>query len=168
MGARISLAAHLSSEALRARYLSCRDRIERTRWHGLWLLCQGRNSDEVAALLGHTPTWVRRVAARYNRRGPAAMKDGRQGNRGQAPLLDAAQTQALIQALEGSASDGTPWSGPKVAAWMAEQLGRPVHPQRGWEYLRRTGHTPQRPRPRHQQADAEAQACFPARPAAHP
>jgi transposase len=168
MGARISLADHLSSEALRRRYLSCTEHVERTRWHGLWLLSQGRHSSEVAALLGHTPKWVRRVAGRYNRGGPAAVADARHGNRGHAPLLNAAQSEALVQALQGSASDGTPWSGPKVAQWMAQQLGRPIHPQRGWEYLRRTGPTPQRPRPRHQEADAEAQACFPAGPAAHP
>lgn len=168
MGARISLSTHLSSQALRERYLCCTDHVERTRWHALWLLSQSRHSNDVAALLGHTPKWVRHVASRYNRSGPAAIADGRHGNRGHVPLLNAAQCQALTQALEGSASDGTPWTGPKVARWMAQQLGRPVHPQRGWEYLRRTGHTAQRPRPRHQQADAEAQACFPASSAAHP
>lgn len=52
------------------------------------------------------------------------------------------------------------WSGPKVAAWMAEQLGRAAHAQRAWEVLRRLGVTLQRLRPRHRQADAAAQAAF--------
>ena len=32
--------------------------------------------------------------------------------------------------------DGDLWDRPKVAAWMSEMLERPIHPQRGWEYLR--------------------------------
>ncbi len=64
--------------------------------------------------------------------------------------------------LEGASQDGTPWSGPKVARWMSEKLGRQIAPQRGWDYLRRAGHTPQQPRPHHEGASAEAQATFPA------
>jgi transposase len=43
---------------------------------------------------------------------------------------------------------------------MAERLAHPVHPQRGWEYLRRLGYTPQVPRPQHAQADPAAQDAF--------
>jgi transposase len=50
--------------------------------------------------------------------------------------------------------------GRQVAAWMSRVLGRPVSPQRGWEWLRRLGFTPQRPRPRETRADAAAQEAF--------
>ncbi len=43
---------------------------------------------------------------------------------------------------------------------MSQRLGRPVSEQRGWEWMRRLGFTPQRPRPRETRADAEAQAAF--------
>ena len=43
---------------------------------------------------------------------------------------------------------------------MRRVLGRPVAAQRGWEYLRSLDRTPQRPRPRHADADAAAQAAF--------
>ena len=43
-----------------------------------------------------------------------------------------------------------------AANYRSEQ---PVHPQRGWERLRRLGWTPQVPRPRPVKADPAAQAA---------
>jgi Winged helix-turn helix len=40
---------------------------------------------------------------------------------------------------------------------MAEQLGRPVQVQRGWDYLQRLKQSQQVPRPRHALADPEQQ-----------
>ena len=48
-------------------------------------------------------------------------------------------------------------TGRKVAAWIKEHTGRQVHPQRGWEYLRRLGGTLRVPRPRHAKADPAEQ-----------
>jgi len=47
------------------------------------------------------------------------------------PLLDDVQQAQLWQALQGKPADGGLWTGPKVAAWMSELLGRPVSAQRG-------------------------------------
>jgi transposase len=137
------------------------DRIERTRLHALWLLSQGQTSAEITQALGYRFSWLYRIVPLYNTQGPEAMRDGRHHNRGHPPLLNAEQLATLDHLLERPAPDGTPWSGPKVAEWMSEQLGRRIRPQRGWDYLRRTDHTPQRPRPRHRDADAAAQARFP-------
>jgi ferritin len=39
------------------------------------------------------------------------------------------------------------WSGPKVASWIAHRNGlSDVHVQRGFEYLRKVGMSPQVPR----------------------
>lgn len=77
------------------------------------------------------------------------------------PLLNQEQQEALRQALAGPAPDGGLWNSPKVAAWIKEYTGREqVHPQRGWDYLRRLRHTPHVPRPRSEQADPAAQAAF--------
>jgi hypothetical protein len=35
---------------------------------------------------------------------------------------------ALAQAIAGPAPDGGVWTGPRLAAWMAERLSRPVDP----------------------------------------
>jgi len=160
------LAQHLSSDALRERYSGSADPVERTRFHALWLLSQGRRRGEVAALVGRRPNWVSATLRRYKERGPEGLGDARQANGGKTPLLSKAQEAALEAALLGRAPDDTPWSGPKVARWMATELGKPVHPQRGWEALRRHGYSPQSPRPRHREADADAQEGFPSGTAA--
>jgi hypothetical protein len=43
---------------------------------------------------------------------------------------------------------------------MAARLGRPVRYQRGWDYLQRLKARQLVPRPRHVQADPDAQAAF--------
>ena len=60
----------------------------------------------------------------------------------------------------GSAPEGDRWSGRTVAAWISQRLGRRVGRQLGWVYLRRLGARLRAPRPRHVQADPQAQADF--------
>ena len=62
--------------------------------------------------------------------------------------------------LGGPAPDGGLWTGRQVAHWIGAMLGRPVDPARGWEWMRRLGFTPQRPRPRETRADPAAQDVF--------
>jgi transposase len=162
MWARFSVAAHLSADELLARYRAARDTVERSRWQMIWLLVSGRPLGEVAAVTGYSTRWVREVVRHYNAVGPTALADQRHHNAGGTPLLDAEGTAALEAALREPPPDGGRWTGRKVAAWMARRTGREsVAPQRGWAYLRRTGHSPQVPRPRHTAAaDAAAQAAF--------
>jgi transposase len=157
----IQLEPHLSLAEMAARHDSAPDPVSREHWRILYWLASGTKAVRVARLTGYSPKWVGLLARRYNRDGPAAVGDQRRHNRGAAPLLTAEQCVALATALAGPAPEGGLWSGPQVAAWMSAQLGRPVRPQRGWDYLRRCGYTPHRPRPRHAQADAAAQAAFP-------
>jgi transposase len=161
MPRRIQLVRHLSVAELGARHDSAPDPVTRDHWRILAWLAWGESGVRVAWLTGYSPKWVGLLARRYNRDGPAAVEDQRHHNRGAKPLLTEDQCAALATALEGPAPDGGLWSGPKVAAWMSALLGRTVSPQRGWDYLRRCGFTPHRPRPRHAQADAAAQAAFP-------
>jgi transposase len=157
----IKLEPYLSLAEMAARQASAPDPVTREHWRILYWLASGTKAARVARLTGYSAKWVGLLARRYNREGPAALADQRRHNRGAAPLLTAEQGAALATALEGPAPDGGLWSGPQVAAWMSEQLGRPIRPQRGWDYLRRGGDPPHRPRPRHAPADAAAQAAFP-------
>jgi transposase len=162
MGRRIRVEGHLSTEELQQQYRRSAHPSEKMHWQVLWLVAEGKGSEEVAAVTGYTINWVRGLVGRYNRGGPDAIQDGRRGHSGRRPLLTASQEQVLREALEGDAPGGGLWSGPEVARWMSRQLDRPVPPQRGWDYLRRAGQTPQVPRPRHGDADPEAQEAFPA------
>ena len=151
---------HLPAAELEARYRRARDPVARGHHQIVWLLARGESTAAVAAATGYSVPWVREVARRYRGGGPAALGDRRHANPGAAPLLAPALQAELSAALGGPAPAGGLWTGRKVAAWMAARLGRPVGPVRGWEWLRRLGLTPPRPRPREARADPDAQAAF--------
>ena len=160
MGRRLALKGHLSNDDLGRRYRQARDPVARARWQALWLMARGEPTAAVLRATGYSATWLYQVVRRYNAEGAQGVADRRHGNPGAAPLLPTDQQAALRAALAHPAPDGGLWTGPKVARWMANRLGRPVGAQRGWEYLRRLGLTPQVPRPRHAQADPAAQGAF--------
>jgi transposase len=160
MPGRLSIRPYLVVEALEQRYRTAKDPVARSHWQMVWLLAQGLPSEQVAAVTGYTANWVRTIAQRYNQHGPTELGDRRHRNPGSAGLLSAAQRAALASALDRPPPDGGLWTGPKVAAWMAATLGRPVHPQRGWEMLQHLGLRPKVPRPRHAKADPAVQAAF--------
>ena len=55
--------------------------------------------------------------------------------------------EVLLRPPPASVGGGM-WSGPKVARWIEQRNGlEKVHAQRGWEYLRKVGMSPQVPRP---------------------
>jgi transposase len=155
----MAIAPHLTIAELERRYRQARDPVARSQWQILWLLASGMGTAEVARVTSYSVRWVQEIARRY-RAGPSAIGDRRHGNPGAVPLLDAAQQEQLRQALGGPAPDGGLWTSRQVATWMSQTVGRPVSVQRGWEWLRRLGFTPQRPRPHETRADPEAQAAF--------
>jgi transposase len=155
------LAAHLSPAELGQRYRAARSPIERSHLQIVWLLSRGLSEREVAQVTGYGRRWIAEIVGRYDREGPDGLGDRRRGNAGARPLLGAEDEAALRAALARPPSDGGLWTGPKVAAWMAARLGRKVWPQRGWDYLRKLGHSPQVPRPRHAKAASpEEQAAY--------
>ena len=160
MPTRLSIQAHLGVDELGTPYRRAKDPVARSHWQVVWLLARGLPSAHVAAVTGYTVNWVRTLARQYNQRGPAGLEDRRHRNPGATGLLSAPQRAALAAALQQPPADGGAWTGPKAAAWMTAALGRRVHPQRGWEALRRLGWTSTVPRPRHAKADPMAQMAF--------
>jgi transposase len=156
------IVGHLSVAELEARYRAARDVTAARHDQAIWLLAQGRTVLEVAEILAFVPRWVTQLAARYNASGPAALGDRRRRNGKAASLLTPDLLAALAERVTAPPEDGGVWSGPKVALWMARQLGlAKVHPQRGWEALRRIGWSIQAPRPRHARAATpERRAAF--------
>jgi transposase len=153
---------HLSVEQLEARYRAARDVTEARHTQAIWLLAQGRTFLEVAEVLAFAPRWVEELAARYNAVGPGALGDQRRRNGRSASLLRDDVLAALAERLRTPPEDGGLWGGAKVAVWMAQHLGlEHVHPQRGWEALRRIEWSLQAPRPRHPRAATpERRAAF--------
>jgi transposase len=153
---------HLSVEDLERRYRAAQEATEARHTQVIWLLAQGRSVLDVAGVLAFAPRWVEQLAARYNAHGPDTLGDQRRRNGRAASVLTPALLAALAARLKEPPEDGGRWSGPKVALWMAARLGvERVHPQRGWEALKRVRWSPQMPRPRHpRSATAEQRAEF--------
>jgi transposase len=156
----IQLHGHLSTEELAQRYRGAQDPVERSHYQIIWLLSQGKPTREVMAVTGYGRRWIQELARRYNARGTAGLGDRRHRNPGAERLLSQQQREELGAALAAPPPDGGMWTSRKVAAWIAARTGRPVGVQRGWDYLRRLGRTPQVPRPAHAKADLQAQAAF--------
>jgi transposase len=160
MGKRVKIQTDLTAEELHERYRQAKDAVERTHWHILWLAKEGKKPQTIAEQLGYTARWVRTVIGRWNVQGEAGIRDHRHEIDVSRPLLSPEQKQELAVALQAPPADGGLWSGPKVAQWMQQRLGRKVAPQRGWEYLRRLGHSSRVPRPEHAKADQASQQEF--------
>lgn len=162
MGRHIDLATHLSVAELEQRYRAACEPHERSWWQMLWLLARGQTATAIAEITGYNRAWIGQIAKRYNEQGPKAMVNRQHTTSWRAPrMLSTAQQEALRAALAGPAPDGGKrWRARDVADWMADQLGRPVATQRGWDYLQRLKHSQQLPRPQHALADPEQQETF--------
>lgn len=146
MSKNLQITPHLSLEELEQRYRQAKNGIERSHYYIIWLLAQGKLTREVSELTGYSRSWVYELAWSYNRQGPGALGDKRHNNPGSKPLLSEQQQMQLWEVLQQPPADGGTWTGPKVADWMSNLLGKRIHPQRGWEYLRKLGLHRRRPR----------------------
>jgi len=160
MAKRVTVTTEWTAAELHERYRGATNAVERTHWHMLWLMKEGHTPNEIASLLGYTARWIRTIVGRYNRGGEEAIFDHRLTLPGAPCLLSIEQQKELDHALEQPPADGGLWSGPKVAAWMQERLGRPVDPRRGWDYLQRLGRSTRVPRPQHEESDEATQQAF--------
>jgi transposase len=160
MARRVQVQTDLTKEELQEHYRQSRDAVERTHWHMLWLLKEGKSPREVAELLGYTARWVRTVVQRWNAQGEEGIRDQRHDIVGSPALLSPTLREELRTALQQPPEDAGLWSGPKVAQWMQQRLGREVAPQRGWDYLQRLGHSTHVPRPQHAKTDEATQQEF--------
>lgn len=165
MARRTKLEPHLSPEQLKQRFQTATDRAERNHFQALWLISQGHTQAQAAQIVGYSERWVHQLVKRYNADGVDSMRDQRHEHTGAARALDKAGEDELSAALLARPADGGIWTSRKTAAWMSGRLGRQVSTTSGWRTLRRLGHTPKRPRPRHKLTDPEAQEAFKEAPA---
>lgn len=149
----VQIVDHLTVDGLGERYRTARDATEARHFQAIWLLAQGRKVSEVAGLLAFVERWVELLVVRYNRDGPDALGDLRRNNGRAASVLTPDLLAALAERVKTPPDDGALWSGPKVARWMADYHKlQHVHPQRGWDALKRIRWSIQVPRPRNPRA----------------
>ena len=129
--------AHLSLEALEARFVTSRDARESRHVQTIWLLAKGHTVAEVSEMTAFGARWIEQLLARYNAEGPEALGDLRCGNGARATVLTPELLDKLRELLRAPPADGGVWTSPKVAAWMAGELDlERVALQRGWEALK--------------------------------
>jgi transposase len=153
------------SAHLEGLYRKASDPVLRTHLLMAWRISLGDSIREVAGMVGYSEKWTREIARRYESEGIEGLGDRRHANPGarERALLDEEGQAELREALlEGTPPGGGMWSGPKVARWIEDKTGaQRVHAQRGWEYLRKTGMSPQVPRPSNAKgADASEREAF--------
>ena len=148
-----SVAQHLSTAELEARFKTASDPVAKSHFHALWLLSNGYEKDEVAEVLSFSTRWVQELLKRYNEGGPDQLGDQRVNNGTEPKILTPQALAALKERIKIPPADGGVWSGPKVALWLAGfHKMKSVHDQRGWDALVAIAYSIQRPRPRHPEA----------------
>jgi len=155
------------SSQLEKLYRKAGDPVLRSHLLMVWRMSLGDSIREVAGMVGYSQKWTREIARRYGSEGVEGLGDRRHANPGarERALLDEEGQAELREALlEGTPPPGGGmWNGPKVARWIEEKTGseKKVHAQRGWEYLRKVGYTPQVPRPSNaRSAEASEREAF--------
>jgi len=88
----------------------------------------GKTTQEVAEVTGYGLSWIYELVRSYNRSGPGMLEiTDITTLRGHCWMM----CSTTYASFAGKPADGGLWTGPKVAAWMSELLGRPVSAQRG-------------------------------------
>jgi transposase len=107
-------------EELERRYRQAKDPVERSHYQIIWLLAQGKPTEEVATVTGYSRTWIYELVRGYNQVGATMLGDLRHQNPGAAPKFTDVQQANLLQALRGTAPDGGLWNGRKVADYLRD------------------------------------------------
>jgi len=155
-----TIAAHLSVDALRERYVSSPNAREARHFHTIWLLAKGHSIGEVAGMTFFGRRWIEQLAARYNAEGPESLGDLRRRNGASATVLKPELLDELRLRLKEPPSDGGVWTSAKVAAFLARELGlEKVAVQRGWEALKACGMSIQLPRPKNPKSASPDEAA---------
>lgn len=155
----LKVSPHLDHAELVRRFKLCEDAGERMRWQAVMLKAEGRTARDIADVCKRREDWVRRTVRAYNEDGPEGLVDGRQEN-GPDHSLDEGQRAALAAALGADPPDGGLWTARKVTQWIKDHTGAVLTEHTGWLYMVRAGFTRQVPRPKHPDADEEAQQAF--------
>lgn len=160
MPKRISIIRHLDIAELEQLYRQAKDPVESRQYQIIWLLAQGKKTEEVESVTGYSRTWIYALVKRYNELGISGIGDRRLSNQGAKTLIDDMHQAHLWQALQSNAPDGGLWNGRKVADWLSEVTGIKISRYRGWEILRQMTFRLRVPRPSHTNSDPFEQEAW--------
>jgi transposase len=152
----------LSAAELRALARREKDPRVASRLYAIAHALEGKSRAEAARLSGMERQALHDAVVRYNAEGLAGLHDRPKGRR--RPVLDEAEDVALKQLVLAGPDlvrhGRTEWTLPSLAEEIAHLWGKRLHPASLSRVLRRLGLSKQKTRPRHPQANAEAQEAF--------
>ncbi len=162
MGAALVIRADLSAAELRALARREKDPRAASRLYAIVHALEGKSRAEAARLSGMERQALHDAVVRYNAEGLAGLVDRPKGRR--RPVLDEAEgvvLKELVLAGPDLARHGcTEWTLPAFAEEIAHLWGKRLHLASLSRVLRRLGLSKQKTRPRHPQANPEAQDAF--------
>ncbi|TNC62058.1 helix-turn-helix domain-containing protein [Rubellimicrobium roseum] len=152
----------LSAGELRALARREKDPRAASRMYAIAHALEGKSRAEAARLSGMERQALHDAVVRTNAEGLAGLHDRPKGRR--RPVLSdeegAALKQLVLASPELARHGRTEWTLPSLAEEVAHLWGKRLHPASLSRVLRRLGLSKQKTRPRHPQADAEAQEAF--------
>jgi hypothetical protein len=66
MPKRITIEPHLSVAQLEQRYRQTKDAVERSHYQIIWLLAQGKRTEEVVEITGYSRSWIYELVWGYD------------------------------------------------------------------------------------------------------
>ena len=145
-----------TAEALHAQYRAEPVAEVRLRLHALWRLRLGEGPTVVATVVGVSRNAVQTWLRWYRSGGLAEVRSHRQGGPGKPCYLTPAQQAALVAA----AATGVFATAQAVRDWLEAEFGVAYAVGSLYTLLPRLGIRLKRPRPRHPNADPQAQATW--------
>ena len=152
----IEWAAEDTAESLHAQYRAEREPEVRLRLHALWLVRRGETPTAAAAAVGADRTSVQRWLRWYRAGGLAAVRSHRRGGPGKPCFLTEEQQERLV----AEAAKGMFGTAAAVRDWLEAQFGVVYAVGSLYTLLPRLGIRLKVPRPRHPNADPQAQTAW--------
>lgn len=87
MPKRISITTHLNISELEQLYRQAKNAVESRQYQVIWLLAQGKKTEEVEEVTGYSRTWIYALVKRYNELGICGIGDRRSENQGAKALI---------------------------------------------------------------------------------
>lgn len=155
----LKIKPHLTHEEVGRRYRKCKNSVEKSRWHLIWIMTNPQKEIRVrqaAEMVGFCNNWARIIIHRYNEEGIENFIDQRKNNKGKKATLNKKQQKELRDMLINKRPpDGGLWTGPKVALWIEEKTKNHITAVGAWKWMKRLGFTLQVPRPKNIKAANE-------------
>lgn len=159
----LRLCPHLTKEELKEKMLQQKEIRLYSYWQILHAVANGpgRKAQEIADVLGTTPTIVKRIVQTYNKQGADFDQSLQWGGRREAiSLMSVEEETKMMKQLQAKAVKGAVLTLRDIKDTVENKLGRQVSDDYIWDLFKRNKWSKKAPRPKHPKQDVQAQKAF--------